>query len=90
MSNVLKAVLALRPGAKIAIVGGDGYDNIQWGGEQPIPRGEVMAKAGTIAAEEAQAKATARTAADGFARTLEAATGLTIAQIRAALSLGGR
>lgn len=82
MSVVLKAVLALRPAAQIALVGGDGYDDIQWGNETPIPRGEVMARAGKIIAEEAQAKAALKAKAQTDAGTLEAATGLTITEIR--------
>ena len=41
MSDYLKAVIYLRPQAKIAIVGGDSYENIQWGEETPISKEEL-------------------------------------------------
>jgi hypothetical protein len=53
--NYLHAILHLRPGAQVALVGGLGYENIQWGNETPIPQAELDAVLPDV--EKAQANA---------------------------------
>lgn len=41
--SYLTAILHLRPGAQVAVVGGDTYDHIDWGQEVPIPKADLDA-----------------------------------------------
>lgn len=53
--NYLKAVLKLRPGAQIALIGGLEYENIDWHGEDPIPKATLDAEMDGMALDDARA-----------------------------------
>ena len=57
MSNYLKRILKARPGAQIAIIGDDLYENIQWGSEPIIDDATLLAQDDAIAADEVAAAA---------------------------------
>lgn len=42
-ANYIDAILQLRPDAQVALVGGEGYDNIDWNGSVPIPQADLDA-----------------------------------------------
>jgi hypothetical protein len=52
--SYLEAVLKLRPGAKIALVGGTTYDNIDWHGTDPISKIELDAALTLVAVDVAK------------------------------------
>lgn len=54
----INTILHLRPSAKVALVGGLGYENIQWGDEAPIPQSDL--DAALPFAQAAQVAATRR------------------------------
>lgn len=43
MTTYIHVICSLRPGAQVALVGGQSYENIDWGGETPIPQAELDA-----------------------------------------------
>lgn len=53
MSRYLKRIIKARPGAQVAVIGDDSYDNIDWGGEVPIPVAELLALDSAMATEDA-------------------------------------
>jgi hypothetical protein len=53
--SYLRAILKLRPGAQVALVGGLTYDKIDWHGATPIPQAELDAVLGEVALEDAKA-----------------------------------
>jgi hypothetical protein len=62
MNTYIKRILRLRPDARVAIIGADIYDNIQWGNEAPIADADLLAQDEDIAADD-QAAADAIAAA---------------------------
>lgn len=72
MITYLDVIFYLRPGAKVAIVGGEGYENIDWGQEIPIDQATLDAnrqaaqdaKDAADAAKAAQAQTNAQLKAD--------------------------
>jgi hypothetical protein len=77
--NYLHAILRLRPHAQVAIVGGTGYSNIQWGTEIPIPVSEL-----NVALAEAQAEQDKKDARN----ILKKERALAVADIKVTTSLG--
>lgn len=65
--SYLNAIQYLRPGAQVALVGGDTYSHIDWGQEVPIPKADLdAAMTAALAAQAARlesAKAKAELAA---------------------------
>ncbi len=57
MSTYLDVILYLRPGAQVALVGGEAYENIAWGQETPIPKADLDA---AFAATDASLAQTAK------------------------------
>ncbi len=48
MITYLDVILALRPSAQVALVGGDTYAHIDWGQETPIPQAELDAALSSV------------------------------------------
>ncbi len=69
--NYVHAILHLRPGAQVAMVGGTGYGNIQWGVEAPIAQAELdtALAAAQTAHDAAEAQAAAQATTDAAARS---------------------
>lgn len=55
MSQFLKRIIKARPGAQVAVIGDDIYDNIDWGGEAPIPEATLLEQDAAIAEDDARA-----------------------------------
>ena len=54
MINYLDVILHLRPGAQVALVGGETYWHIDWGQEAPIAQAELYAAMPTVALSKAK------------------------------------
>lgn len=66
----IDAILHLRPGVQVALVGGQTYAHIQWGAETPIAKADLDTALDTVrtAHEAAAAARAAQAAADTAAR----------------------
>lgn len=87
--NYLHAILHLRPGAQVAIVGGLAYENIEWGTEPPIPQAELDAALPAAQAAHNNAESDKKTKAELLAldmasiRALREGDATRIAQLNA-------
>lgn len=48
MTTYLDVIRHIRPGAQVALVGGDGYEHIDWAQETPIPQAELDAALSSV------------------------------------------
>ena len=55
-TTYLDVIRSIHPDAKLALVGGDDYEHIDWNGLVPIPQSELDAAMGAVALEKAKAE----------------------------------
>lgn len=72
MTTYLDVIRHIRPGAQVALVGGDGYEHIDWAQETPIPQAELDAALSSVSLSLAKVNKRAQINA---ARDAEEATG---------------
>ena len=55
MTTYIDVIRSIRPGAQVALVGGDAYENIDWAQETPIPKADLDAAMPAVSLAKAKA-----------------------------------